>query len=383
MFDFREIPFFDNHTHVTNVSNREIKPLELISPFLHGLRDVFPGMEGGWNGISPSLAGHIENYGVVKTLLHHLSQYLGCDPTLEAVVRERNRRSLTDMAGYTKQLYDDQHIIGEMADAGEKMGDPRLDCFPCRIFRLFQMDPLFRRLLGESADFRTMKTRYLAGLQAAADEGYAGIKCHVFEVLDHPVRLVEETEAESAFAAAVSGDKAAWETVYLALFAKTLDLCQVLDLPIHIHTGCTGNPANDLLHNCDPLSIAPFLNNPRFSNTTIVFLHANYPDIRHAALMTHAYPNVWVDLSWVLPWNSLNFTQCLEEVLGVAPHDKIMLGTGQHDIPEMAWVSAKIAKSALAHVMEKAVKTDLLSPRQAQETAEALLYRNAKRLYHF
>jgi hypothetical protein len=71
----------------------------------------------------------------------------------------------------------------------------------------------------------------------------------------------------------------------------------------------------------------------------------------------------------------------LEEVLSMAPHSKIMLGTGQHDHAEMSWLAASVARSALANVMEKQVERGLLSREQAIETAEQLLYRNALRLY--
>ena len=65
----------------------------------------------------------------------------------------------------------------------------------------------------------------------------------------------------------------------------------------------------------------------------------------------------------------------------MAPHSKIMLGTGQHDHAEMSWLAARIAKSSLANVMENQVKRGLLSEKQAIETAEMLLYKNALRLY--
>ena len=127
--------------------------------------------------------------------------------------------------------------------------------------------------------------------------------------------------------------------------------------------------------------MCPFLNDPQFFNTTIVFLHSNYPNIRNAALMTHMYPHVWVDFAWVLPWISLQFQQVLQEVLGVAPHSKIMFGTGQHGIPKMAWMASKIANSSLETVMQGFVDSNLLSVSQAQESAELILYKNAKRLY--
>ena len=69
--------------------------------------------------------------------------------------------------------------------------------------------------------------------------------------------------------------------------------------------------------------------------------------------------------------------------MGVAPHSKITFGSGQHGIPEIAWMAAKIAKSSLAEILQEYVESGLLSVDQAQETAEMLLSGNAKRLYKF
>ena len=68
--------------------------------------------------------------------------------------------------------------------------------------------------------------------------------------------------------------------------------------------------------------------------------------------------------------------------MGLAPWDKILLGTGQHEIPEMVWCAAKIAKSALAFIMDKSVYMNFISYPQAQEAAEMILYKNALNLYH-
>ena len=47
----------------------------------------------------------------------------------------------------------------------------------------------------------------------------------------------------------------------------------------------------------------------------------------------------------------------------------------------MSWLAARIAKSALARVMDRQVERGLLSAEQAEETADQLLYKNALRLY--
>ena len=196
------------------------------------------------------------------------------------------------------------------------------------------------------------------------------------------MRVVTDEEAANCYEEAKKGSGNAFEDVYLAVFQHVLILTQELNFPVHIHTGCTGNP-NDLQTVTDPFAIAPLMRDHRFYRAHIVFLHGNPPDFRHDAWVTHSYPNVWMDLGWTLPWLSLNMEQILDEVIGMAPASKIMLGSGQHNHAEMVWVAAKSAKIALGRVLTRKVESGLLSEDQAREIGEMILYKNAKALYGF
>lgn len=389
MFDFSQIPFFDNHTHLINVDHvnqklltgQALKPLDISSQFLHGRRDVLPKAGEKGEGISGELAMHLENLGGVKTLVHYMSTYLGCEPTLECVTKARNERTQKNLQEYTKALYKDQNVVAEMVDDGAPMGGPLLACFPCKVLRLFQMDGLLNRLLRECKDYQELESRFVAGIREAVAQGFIGIKCHVLEEVTCSPREVYKEEAQAAFQGAVAKERDGFNTVYLAVLTQLMLVCQELDVSIHIHTGSTGNPYDGYYERLNPFRMATFLTNAKFINTKVVFLHGSYPNTRNAALMAHSFPHVWVDLGWVLPWIALDFAQCLRDVLGVAPHTKVIFGSGQHGLPEFVWMSAKLAKSSLALVMQEYVDRDLLSASQAQETAEGLLYRNAEKLY--
>ena len=385
MFDFTSTPFFDNHTHRIDVQNREIRPIDLGIAFVHGWGPVNPkdrplGNSAGVGNCTPEYEYHVMNMGVVKVLINQLAMRYGCEADAEAVVRERNKRTLSDGYGYAKSLYEEMNIIGEVVDDGAPFGDPALSCFPTKIYRLFQMDPFYRKLLKSCSSYSELKAAFDSGIRERLAEGFIGLKSHVFELCSIPLRVVEDDEAANYFEAAQGGDRIAFETVYLAIFEHALEMTQELNFTVHIHTGCTGNP-NDLRTRTDPYAIEPIMRDHRYYAARIVFLHGNPPDFGHDAWVCHAYPNVWMDLGWSLPWLSMNMEAILEQVLSMAPHSKIMLGTGQHDHAEMSWLAAKIAKSSLANVMESQVRRGLLSEAQAIETAEQLLYKNALRLY--
>ena len=393
MFNFDSVPFFDNHTHCINCGEKdgreiclttvEKEPMQFALPFYHGLSDI-PAVNKGKDLCSPQLQQHIANLGVVKVMVHYLSQYLHCESTLEAVTAARNERTKKDLAGYTKGLYEDQNIIAEVTDLPNPMNDPLLQqCFPVKLLRLYQMDPLLYRLLKECTDLDKFMDAYSSSIRRAKSDGFISIKCHVLETVTCDIHDVDWTSAASLYAGAKNGEESAFNEFYLYVFAQTLLLSQELDLPVHIHTGCTGIPANGIFLNLDAWRMGPLLNDAKYRLSKIVFLHSNVPEFGKTALMAHCFPNVWICMSCVTPWATINFNQCLEEVMGCyAPWDKIMFGSGQHDNPEMVWCASKVAKSALAYIMDKAIHLNMLSHTQAQEAAEMMLYKNAISLYH-
>lgn len=376
-----EIPFFDNHTHVLDYQKRHYKPEDLSMSFLHGFKDIQTG-NAGEGDISKEQAYHLENLGVVKTLVCMLSKKFACNPDLKTVTEIRNQRIEQESESYIKELYQEAGIIGCMIDSEYPMGDSRTK-FPCKTFRLFQMDPLLDDLKRQCKSYSQLKALFTEQIRKAVQEGYAGIKCHIGERYTLKVQYVTEYEAEKAYASALLGDEKANEMVYFALFSELMMLCQEADIPIHIHTGCTGGSGNGKIGNLDPLLMAEYLNQREFQKTKIIFLHASYPFIRSAAIMTHMFPNIWMDLSWALPWTSFDFEAVLRAVLGVGCHSKILLGTGQHGIPEMSWMAAKIARSAISHTMDCLEKGGVITAEQGRETAEQLMYKNADSLYHF
>jgi hypothetical protein len=404
MFNFDSVPFFDNHTHLINyevkdgkeicLTTVEKKPIQMAMPFYHGLKDVLPtdgkgapaqrAYAQGPYTASPGLEQHIVNIGIVKVMVHYLSQYLHCEPTLEAVTAARNERTKKDLGAYTKGLFEDQKIVAEVADLPNPMNDPLLQqCFPVKVLRLYQMETLLYRLLKECPDLDKFMDAFSSSMRQAKSEGFISIKAHILETVTCDIHDVDRGSAASLYAKAKNGEESAFNEFYLYVFGQTLLLSQELDLPVHIHTGCTGGTGNGILLNLDPWRMVPFLNDEKYRLSKIVFLHANVPEFGKTAILAHAFPNMYVCMSCVLPWSNINFAQCLEDVLGCyAPWDKILLGSGQHDNPEMVWCASKIAKSALAYIMDKAVNMNMLSRSQAQEAAEMILYKNAYDLYH-
>lgn len=381
MFNFENHDFFDNHTHLLFQDKLSVTSDEFAINYYHGVRDeVFAE---GKSRPSATAVAHLPYQGVIITLVNRMSQRFEIEPSLDSIVAFRNERTQTPEAlrEYTKMLYDDQNVVGCMLDSEYPMGDPKTKCFPCDVYRLFQYENMFFKLLETENTFSDILTRMHEAVSTAAGEGFAGLKGHIGEKCGMDVYDVSDSEAEAVFTSAKKRDRPAVRTVYYAMFSHLLEWCKDLDLPIHLHTGTTGFKARTDVYSLDPILMAPYLKNPRFLKTKIFLLHGSFPFSRNAAVMAANFPNVYLDLSQTLPWQSMLFERILEDALSITPHDKIVLGTGQHWYTEMVWLASSVAKSALANVLENLVVQNMLSRTQAERSAAMLLSENALRVY--
>jgi predicted TIM-barrel fold metal-dependent hydrolase len=383
--------FFDHHTHLLDPGKTELTPKALSMNFLHGYQDMDPFVQGldakyAHGRASETQLNNIENLGVVKTVVNYMSQYLHCEPSIGAVVEARNKlvKDESSLAEYTKCLYRDQHIIGTVVDWPNSVDEKSARAFPVPIYRLYNYEDVYFDLLLTASSFPELMAELAKNIRQAIADGFVALKCHLCEHYTMAVRPVSDEEAEKEFAAVPKEDRKNRENLYFATFRHLLFLCQELNVPIHIHTGSTGfnRKSACFVPEMDPFLLVPFIvSDPQYVKTKLIFLHQSYPYTRHAALMAYSFPNMYVDMSWVLPWSTSIFCTCIEDVLSTAPHTKIFFGSGQHGIPEIAWTAAKVAKSCLASVLERMVSLNLLAATQAEKIAKMLLYENAKALY--
>jgi predicted TIM-barrel fold metal-dependent hydrolase len=384
MLDFTPVPVIDNHSHPFDLEKGTLDADSLAKVFFHGMGDI--PREGvkkakSW-GATEELRYHLRHMGVVQTMVCQLSKLLGCPADLEAVAAERNRRTSKDFPAYARFLYEDAGIVGSVLDTGLPQKHPLLDLIPGKLMRLFQMDPLIDRLIEKADSYKELLHEYQEGLNGAVKQnGFVGVKCHLAEQVGFGVEPVSDAAAEAVFPAAKAKDSDAYKKLYVAVFTHTLLQCQELKIPVHLHTGCTGGLWSGPIPNADPFLLVSLIRQPRFLQTRIVFLHAAYPWLQHAAELAHSFPHVWVDMSWTTPWVSLRLAECYRDVIGIAPLSKLMVGSGGHDTPEIPWLAAKTAKLALGEALGDTVRLGLLSYEQAEKAGRMILHENAARMY--
>ena len=386
MIDFTDVPVIDHHCHPYEHKEAILEPVFLARSFFHGIADIpksDPGLKPRFWDATEELQHHFTAMGVVQTMVCQLAKILGCPADLESVAEKRNRRTGESFKDYIRLLYDDARIVGTVLDTGLPVNDPLLELIPGLRLRLFQMDPALNELLPRVDSYETLLKKYQERLDRAVQEnGFIGVKVHLAERVGLNARPVSSDEAKKAFAAAQAGDSNAGKTIYVAIFTETMLQCQDLKVPVHVHTGFTGGLWKGPISNADPFHLAPFLEEKRFLQTRVMLLHAGYPWTKQAGQLAHTFPHVWVDMGQMTPWASLALAECYRDVMAWAPLSKIVIGSGGHGTPEIAWLAAKTAKIALSEVMEDAVRLGLMTEVQAEKTGRMILHDNAARLYN-
>ena len=382
MIDLTTFPVIDHHCHPYDPEKAVLEPELLAREFFHGRGDI-PNQKApkAW-GATEELRYHFRHMGVVNAMVCQLSRVFGCTAELDVVVHERNRRASDDFAAYARLLYEDARIVGTVLDTGLPKNDPLLDLIPGTKLRLFQFEPPLKKILLKAESYQELLRDFQENFEhSIKEDGFIGVKAHLAEQVGFGTMPVWEDEAMSIFPYAKTGNADAYKKLYTAVFTATLLQCQELGVPVHLHSGFTGGMWDGPIHHADPLLLAPFLCQKEFFKTKIVMLHAGYPWTKQAGQLAHAFPHVWIDMSQVTPWASLRLVECYRDVMAWAPFSKIVIGSGGHGSPEIAWLAALTAKIALTEVLGDAIRLGLMATKHAEEAARMILHDNAFRLY--
>ncbi len=163
------------------------------------------------------------------------------------------------------------------------------------------------------------------------------------------------------------------------LLCRALELCMEHDVPMQIHTGMGDFEVNLIL--CRPAYLMDLLRFPVYRACRVLLVHTGYPYHREAAYMANVLPRVYCDLSEGIPFAAHAAESIIAEVLEMAPLSKVVYGSDGYTLPEINYSSAKLAKQALARVLDGLVADGMLGERDAQDAAGMILARNARELY--
>ena len=255
---------------------------------------------------------------------------------------------------------------------------------PCRIEEILRLEPMIERLILESADFDAFIDAYRAELEDLRARGIVGLKSVIAYRTGLHVELVEQPDAEAAFAdvherARRDGRiRIASKPLLDHLIVLAVEAAARQEVPIQFHTGL-GDPDLDLTL-VDPAALRVLFSD-LFRAAPIVLLHTGYPYVRSLAYLAAMFPNVYADMGEAILFAAGEATQITRELLGLAPASKILFSTDASLVPELYWVGARLGRRALGRVLDEHIADGAIDERTALDWAERILWRNSERVY--
>jgi predicted TIM-barrel fold metal-dependent hydrolase len=154
------------------------------------------------------------------------------------------------------------------------------------------------------------------------------------------------------------------------------------EVPVQFHVGY-GDPDADL-RSAAPLELRNILEEPAYRGMSMVLLHGCWPYFREGAYLAAVYGNVYLDVSYAIPFLSVaEMTSMTRAALGAAPFTKLMYSSDGARVPELHWLGARDGRRAIGTVLGELVDDGDLDLGEALSAARQILRGNAARLYGF
>jgi predicted TIM-barrel fold metal-dependent hydrolase len=373
--EISEMPLLDQHCHAPLRLSGPLDPFILRATFTESADRVVQGQDvAGTSGY--------------RAMIRWLAGLLGSDPTENAVLEARNRIATPEY----------HHLLAEDARLGPLYNDYLFQqklCYSsaeweeltgCEVRGLLRIETLAEQMAGESGSWESFRQEFAGALAASQAENGAGFKSIAAYRTGLEIQRVDGATAAAAFDQFRSEiEEGRGEPLRLAnkplidaLVWETLEVAAELELPLQFHVALGDDDC--YLPDSNPLLLRAIFQEPRFHDVPIVMLHC-YPYVREASYLTSIYPNAYVDLGLTVPLAGSNCPELVGETLGVAPAHKILASSDGHAVPEFQWFAARLWRVSLIEALARVVDRDLMTEREAIETAAMILHGNSERLY--
>jgi hypothetical protein len=313
-----------------------------------------------------------------------LAEHLGCDPTRDAVTEARTAALRRDPVAYTKGLLEAAGVVAVLSDEGFPQPPVLPDEFSrtigVTVHRVVRLEPWILRHREQRFD------DLLNGVGSEAVEAAGDPNCVAYKsIVAYRTGLDVGDPSHSDAAAAFDRWRAdGWtesrehaKPVRDFLIRRTLEVAKEHDRPFHFHCG-GGDPDIDLAH-ARPEQLFPLLVD--LQNQPVVLVHSGYPWIREAAYIASVLPNVYLELSELIPWGFGQVEWALEMLVGTVPAAKLLYGSDEAGEPEAFWISALLARRALEPVLDRFVDRGYVDADEAERLGRLVLADACRRLH--
>lgn len=396
MVDVSNLPVLDVHAHpYLNKGAVSAEQFTDLTSFGGGFGGSLDGartyMEQGGVEYTPDVADEFQRIRrstlYFTRMVSDLAAFLGTEPTIDAVLNERNAQVAVDYRGYVERLFGDAGLESVIFDFGVPL--PMLDIdevsaeLPIEVVPIYRIEPLIAELLKQDLGWTEFRNTFDTTISEALSSGrYKGVKSIIAYRTGLDVSPLSRTvdqgyQALDAIKRGLGGGS--MKKLRDHLLCRSIELCMDHDVPMQIHTGMGDVEVNLVM--CRPAYLMDLLRFPAYRGCRVLLVHTGYPYHREAAYMANVLPRVYLDVSEGIPFASSAAWEILEGVMSMAPLNKICYGSDGYQLPEIMYTSAKLGKQALQDVLNGLVAKRMLSEADAQAAAAGILAGNARELY--
>ena len=358
------LPLVDNHCHFFRP---DYQPHDLAGA-LNISREEMPPEQ-------------LRNTMVYRCLLKELRLLLDMPgASEEELLAERRRRMERDYPAWVRAMFTDGGIEALLLDEGYLPAAQSRESFEavssCRVHYLLRMenllDPLWNEFRQGPLDFKSLESRYFSALdKALGREGIIGLKSVIGYRTGLEVGPVERSE--------MLGGKASEKQFRDYFFFETIRRLAGRNLPVQIHAGF-GESHIDVRRN-NPGMLKFIFEQACFRDQRFVLVHGGYPRSFEAGYLASIYPNVYVDLSEMIPFVPLGARRGVLDIMSMCPLNKILYGSDGFGIPEIHWLGARMGRGIIGGIMADLVAQGLFNHDEAVEAARLIFADNARALY--
>ena len=320
-----------------------------------------------------------------RRMIHELSSLLGSKDDDVSLLARRNEKA-EDFREYVKLLFDDAKIEHLFLDSGlEPVSFETFRVYASgHLHRVLRIEPVLKRLLESSKTFIELFDSFDDEISSAVGRrGFVGFKSLIAYRTGLDVAASSETDARRSFRSFKEREEPVeWfgprvKPLRDFLLCHVAERTQKLGVFLQIHTGI--GDTDIITERCNPLLLKNFLKSESVSRIPVILIHGGYPYTLEAGWLANVFPNVFFELSTPLPpyflpaLSKVRFSEALEMV----PMTRLIYGSDAHDTPEMHWLSARLAKRALAEAMGGLVAARLLDEDDAIQASRCILGKNA------
>jgi uncharacterized protein len=382
--DLSEVEIVDAHVHPYRLDDLVSRSSEGFDTRMMFLGEAFASSSQVHDDLWPIADSFTDSTVFALAMRRWLAEHLGCEPTRDAVTKARAAAIENDAAGYTKGLLDAANIVAILSDEGFPQPPIPADEFSKTVgvivHRVARLEPWILRYRDGSFD------ELVGGVEAEATDAASDPNCVAFKsIVAYRTGLdVGDPSASDAKDTFSHWRNDAWnETRQHAkpvrdfLIRRALAIAKEHDRPFHFHCG-GGDPDINLAYS-SPVSIFPLLVDVQ--DQPVVLIHSGYPWVREAAYVASVLPNVYLELSELIPWGWGQVEWALEMLVGTVPAAKLLYGSDEAGEPEAFWASALLARSCLERALARFVDRDYVTVDEAR-TLGALVLSGACRRLH-